>query len=76
MEESTVMEIIGEQLGISASELDEDTVLADLGADSLDLFQIISALEEAFEIEFDNEEAENLKTVADAIEYIKAAVEK
>ncbi|HIT87590.1 MAG TPA: acyl carrier protein [Candidatus Coprocola pullicola] len=76
MEESTVMEIIGEQLGISASELDEDTVFADLGADSLDLFQIISALEEAFEIEFDNEEAENLKTVGDAIEYIKAAVEK
>ena len=76
MEESTVMEIIGEQLGISASELDEDTVLADLGADSLDLFQIISALDEAFEIEFDNEEAENLKTVGDAIEYIKAAVEK
>mgnify|MGYP005793057417 CR=1 FL=1 len=76
MEESTVMEIIGEQLGISASELDEDTVFADLGADSLDVFQIISALEEAFEIEFDNEEAENLKTVGDAIEYIKAAVEK
>ncbi len=76
MEESTVMEIIGEHLGISASELDEDTVFADLGADSLDLFQIISALEEAFEIEFDNEEAENLKTVGDAIEYIKAAVEK
>ena len=76
MEESIVMEIIGEQLGISASELDEDTVFADLGADSLDLFQIISALEEAFEIEFDNEEAENLKTVGDAIEYIKAAVEK
>ena len=76
MEESTVMEIVGEQLGISASELDEDTVFADLGADSLDLFQIISALEEAFEIEFDNEEAENLKTVGDAIEYIKAAVEK
>ena len=76
MEESTVMEIIAEQLGISASELDEDTVFADLGADSLDLFQIISALEEAFEIEFDNEEAENLKTVGDAIEYIKAAVEK
>ena len=57
MEESKVIEIIGEQLGISASELDEDTVLADLGADSLDLFQIISALEEEFDIEFDNEEA-------------------
>ncbi len=76
MEESKVIEIIGEQLGISATELDEDTVLADLGADSLDLFQIISALEEEFEIEFDNEEAEKLKTVGDAIEYIKAAVEK
>ncbi len=76
MEESKVMEIIAEQLGISASELEEDTILADLGADSLDLFQIISALEEEFEIEFDNEEAENLKTVVDAIEYIKSAVEK
>ncbi|MCI8629879.1 MAG: acyl carrier protein [Firmicutes bacterium] len=76
MEESKVMEIIAEQLGISASELEEDTILADLGADSLDLFQIISALEEEFEIEFDNEEAENLKTVGDAIEYIKSAVEK
>ena len=76
MEESKVMEIIAEQLGISVSELEEDTILADLGADSLDLFQIISALEEEFEIEFDNEEAENLKTVGDAIEYIKSAVEK
>ena len=76
MEESKVMEIIAEQLGISASELEEDTILADLGADSLDLFQIISALEEEFEIEFDNEEAENLKTVGDAIEYIKSAVDK
>ena len=76
MEESKVIEIIGEQLGITASELDEDTVLADLGADSLDLFQIISALEEEFDIEFDNEEAENLKTVGDAIEYIKVTVEK
>ena len=76
MEESKVMEIIAEQLGISASEQEEDTILADLGADSLDLFQIISALEEEFEIEFDNEEAENLKTVGDAIEYIKSAVEK
>ena len=76
MEESKVMEIIAEQLGISASELEEDTILADLGADSLDLFQIISALEEEFEIEFDNEEAENLKTVGDALEYIKSAVEK
>ena len=76
MEESKVMEIIAEQLGISASELEEDTILADLGADSLDLFQIISVLEEEFEIEFDNEEAENLKTVGDAIEYIKSAVEK
>ena len=56
MEEAKVIEIIGEQLGISTSELDEDTVLADLGADSLDLFQIISALEEEFEIEFDNKE--------------------
>lgn len=76
MDESVVMNVIAEQLGISADELKEDTVFADLGADSLDLFQIISALEEEFDIEFDNEEAEKLKTVGNAIEYIRAALEK
>lgn len=75
MEEARVMEIIAEQLGISSDQLKEDTVFTDLGADSLDLFQIISALEEEFDMEFENDDAEKLKTVGDAIEYIKKALE-
>ena len=75
MDKAQVISIIAEQLGISESEISEETVFADLGADSLDLFQIISALEEEFNIEFDNEQVEKIKTVGDAMEYIKAAVE-
>ncbi len=75
MDKAQVISIIAEQLGISESEISEETAFADLGADSLDLFQIISALEEEFNIEFDNEQVEKIKTVGDAMEYIKAAVE-
>jgi len=75
MEEKRVAEIIVEQLGISAEELTEETVFTDLGADSLDLFQIISALEEEFDIEFGNDDAEKIKTVGDAMGYIKKALE-
>ncbi len=75
MDKSQVIAIIAEQLGISENEITEETVFADLGADSLDLFQIISSLEEEFDIEFDNDEVEKIKTVGDAIEYVKNAVE-
>ena len=75
MEKAQIIGIIVEQLGISESEITEDTTFADLGADSLDLFQIISALEEEFNIEFENEDVEKIKTVSDAIEYVKAIVE-
>ena len=76
MNESSVMEIIAEQLNISVDKLSLDTVFADLGADSLDLFQIISALEEEFEIEFENDDAEKIKTIGDTIQYIKTELEK
>ncbi|HIT73131.1 acyl carrier protein [Tyzzerella sp. An114] len=76
MDSSVVISIIAEQLGISESELNEETSFADLGADSLDLFQIISALEEEFDVEFENDDAEKIKTVGDAIEFLKAAVEQ
>ena len=46
----------------------------DLGADSLDIFQIIMGIEEAFDIEIDNEEAEKIVTVGDAVEQIKNAI--
>lgn len=75
MDKSQVIAIIAEQLGIAATEIAEDTVFSDLGADSLDLFQIISALEEEFNIEFENEDVEKIKTVGDAIDYVKAVVE-
>ena len=76
MDSSVVISIIAEQLGVSESELKEDTKFEDLGADSLDLFQIISALEEEFDVEFENDNAEKIKTVGDAIEFLKTAVEQ
>ncbi|WP_312059732.1 acyl carrier protein [Anaerotignum sp.] len=75
MDESVVMNVIAEQMNISADTLTPDTVFADLGTDSLDLFQIISALEEAFDMEFENDEAEKIKTIGDAIAYIKNVLE-
>ena len=66
-----VKEIIAEQMSISEDEITLETTFADdLGADSLDLFQIISDLEDSFGIEFQNEDAEKIKTVGDAVNYI------
>ena len=52
----------------------ESTFIDDLGADSLDVFQIIMGIEEEFDIEIPNEEAEKIVTVGDAVEQIKKAV--
>lgn len=74
MEFEKVRQIIAEQMSISEDEITMETSFVDdLGADSLDIFQIISELEENFDLEFDNEEAENIKTVGDAVEYIRKA---
>ena len=75
MDKAQVISIIAEQLGISETDITEETSFTDLGADSLDLFQIISAFEEEFNIEFENEDVEKIKTVGDAIDYIKNMVE-
>ena len=53
----------------------ETTFVDDLGADSLDIFQIIMGIEEEFDIEIDNDEAEKIVTVQDAVDQIKKAVE-
>ena len=53
----------------------ETTFVDDLGADSLDVFQIIMGIEEEFDIEIDNEEAEKIKTVQDAADQIRKVVE-
>ena len=52
----------------------DTTFIDDLGADSLDVFQIIMGLEEEFDIEIPNEQAEKIVTVGDAVEQIKAAM--
>ena len=52
----------------------DETAFADLNADSLELFQIIVALEEKFDIEFDNDRAESIKLVGDVLDYIAELV--
>ena len=75
MEFEKLKEIIVEVLNVDESEISMDTTfIDDLGADSLDVFQIIMGLEEEFDIEIPNEEAEKIVTVGDAVEQIKAAV--
>ena len=76
MEFEKLQKIIAEVLNLSEEEIRPDsTFVDDLGADSLDIFQIIMGIEEEFDIEIDNEEAEKITTVQDAVEQIKKAVE-
>ena len=76
MEFEKLQQIISEVLNVDAEEITMDTTFVDdLGADSLDIFQIIMGIEEEFDIEIDNEEAEKITTVQDAVEKIKKAVE-
>ncbi len=66
-----IREIIAEQLGIDADSITMDSSFVDdLGADSLDIVSLIMALEEEFDIEFAEEDAEKIKTVGDAVNYI------
>ncbi|MFS8641326.1 MAG: acyl carrier protein [Symbiobacteriaceae bacterium] len=67
-----VREIIVEQLGVDeASVTPEARFIDDLGADSLDIVELIMALEEEFDLEIPDEEAEKIVTVGDAIQYIE-----
>ena len=75
MEFEKLKKIIAEVLNVDEEDITmETTFVDDLGADSLDIFQIIMGLEEEFDIEIDNEEAENIVTVADAVDQIKNAL--
>lgn len=75
MEFEKLKGIISEVLGCSEDEITmETTFIDDLGADSLDVYQIIMAIEESFDIEIDNDEAEKIVTVADAVNQIKKAI--
>ena len=78
MEFEKIKKVILSQMG--SDKLTEDmitpstTFADDLGADSLDIFQIITELEEVFDLEFDDTDAEGIRTVGDAAEYIKKAL--
>ncbi len=75
MEFEKIRDIIVEVLNVDENEVTmESTFIDDLGADSLDVFQIIMGLEEEFDIEIPNEAAEKIVTVGDAVEQIKAAM--
>jgi acyl carrier protein len=71
--EEKVKELVVEQLGVSADEVKpESSFVESLGADSLDLTELIMAMEEEFDIEIDDEDAQKIATVQDAINYIKS----
>lgn len=75
MELEKLQNIIAEVLNVDPSEITEDTTFVDdLGADSLDVFQIIMGIEEEFDIEIDTEDAEKIVYVSDAVEQIKKAI--
>lgn len=75
MEFEKLQSIISEVLQVEAESITmETTFVDDLGADSLDIFQIIMAIEEEYDIEIANEDAEKIVTVADAVEQIKNAI--
>ena len=75
MEFEKLQAIIAEVLNIEPDEVTmQSTFVDDLGADSLDIFQIIMGIEEEFDIEIPNEAAEQIVTVGDAIEQIKNAL--
>lgn len=68
-----IKEIIVEQLGVDGDEIEiEASFIDDLGADSLDIVELIMALEEEFDLEIPDKEAEKIATVGDAVDYIKA----
>ena len=75
MEFEKLKQIIAEVLNVDAEEITMDTTFVDdLGADSLDIFQIIMGIEEEFDIEIQNEDAEKIVTVSDAVEQIRNAL--
>ena len=71
--EQRVKEIICEQLGVSEDQVTpEASFIEDLGADSLDIVELVMALEEEFGLDIPDEEADKLKTVGDAMNYLKS----
>ena len=75
--EQRVKKIVAEQLGVNESEIKtESSFVDDLGADSLDTVELVMALEEEFECEIPDEEAEKITTVQQEIDYVSAHLKK
>lgn len=71
--ENRVREIISEQLGVAANQVTpEASFIEDLGADSLDIVELVMALEEEYGMEISDEDAEKIRTVKDVVSYIEA----
>ena len=66
-----VKSIVVDQLGVEEEEITLETSFAELNADSLDIVELIMALEEEFDLDIPDEEAEKIRTVGDAVNYIK-----
>ena len=71
--EAKVKEIVCEQLGVSEEEVSQNaSFIEDLGADSLDIVELVMALEEEYDLEISDEEAEKIRTVGDVVAYIES----
>lgn len=66
--------LISEQLGVDEADIAKETSFEELDADSLDIVELVMALEEEFNLEISDEEVENIKTVGDVVRYIEAHV--
>jgi acyl carrier protein len=74
--EDRVTEIIVEQLGVTREDLaPEASFIDDLGADSLDIVELVMAMEEEFDVEIPDDDAEKIQTIGDAIAYLKDRAE-
>ena len=72
-----VKKIVVEHLGVEAEKVTEEaSFIDDLGADSLDIVELVMTIEKAFDIEIPDEDAEKITTVADAVDYIKEHVRR
>ena len=74
--EDRVLAIVVEQLGVSKEELAPGaSFIDDLGADSLDIVELVMAMEEEFDIEIPDDDAEKIQTIEDVISYVKGKIE-
>jgi len=72
--ETKVKDIIADQLEVAVDKLTAETTFEDIDADSLDIVELVMALEEEFDLEISDQEIENIKTVGDVVKYIESQV--